>query len=69
MSDTPQRPKKGAKKGARAPWPRWVVPAAVGVVLAGVTVWAWEPRGEPEPRGERGNWRCGAGGFPQGPAP
>lgn len=54
MSPSPKSP-KGRKKGAGAPWPRWVVPTAVGVVLAGFTVWAWEPRDEPEPRVQRGN--------------
>lgn len=66
MSDTPQAPKKGTKKGTKsAPWPRWVVPAAVGVVLAGVTAWAWEPRDEPEPRVQRGNRLFATGEFPQ----
>ena len=46
-----------AKRSRKETWrpPAWVAPAAVGVVLAGFTVWAWPPRDQPQARVRDGN--------------
>ena len=46
--------RRSARKTAWRP-PPWVLPAVVGVGLAGLTAWAWEPRDTMEPHVAEGN--------------
>ena len=49
--------KKGRKSSAPLPPPRrpWWIAVIVGMLFAGITIWAWPPRPAPEPHVRQGN--------------